>query len=197
MNADATRYPLAWPQGRPRTPFRSSSKFKVNSFARVRDELLNELKLMRAKGVILSSNLKLRQDGLPLANQPQPADPGVAVYFTYKDRDVCFACDRWSKIEDNMQAIRHTIEALRGIARWGTGDMVDAAFSGFAQLPAARVAHRPWNVVLGVVPHASTMDVTEHYRQLARDNHPDRGGDQEKAAEINGAWEEFKKERGL
>lgn len=195
--SDATRYPLCWPPGRPRTSWRKASKFKVASFARVRDELLGQLKLMGVKDVILSANLKLRQDGLPLAGQAQPADPGVAVYFTYKGKEVCFACDRWNKIEDNMQAVRHTIDALRGIARWGTGDMVDAAFTGFQALAAARVAHRPWHEVLGVAAHHPTNEVTDRYRQLAKDNHPDRGGDQDKAAEINGAWEEFKRERGL
>lgn len=194
---DATRYPLCWPPGRPRESARQPSRFKVQSFSRVRDELLNELKLLRARSVILSSNLRLRQDGLPLAGQAQPADPGVAVYFTYKTREVCFACDRWRKIEDNMQAIRHTIEALRGIARWGTGDMVDAAFSGFSQLP-AHAPPPPWYVTLGCHSHAPTEDVKRIYRELAGRWHPDRnGGDDAKAKEINAAYEAFRRERGL
>lgn len=149
--ADITRYPLTWPAGRGCTKFPARSKFKVRSFAFVRDELLHELKLLGARNVVLSANLKLRNDGLPLANQSQPADAGVAVYFDYKGRAVCFACDRWAKVEDNMQAVRHTIEALRGIARWGTGDMVEAAFTGFAQLSATRSAPsvRSWWIVLG------------------------------------------------
>jgi hypothetical protein len=157
--SDATRYPLCWPAGRPRTADHRRARAKFHSqrreqspyggplirregvsLATARDDLLAEL---TRPAVILSTNLKLRQDGLPLAGQAQPTDPGVAVYFKYKNRDVCFACDRWSKIEDNLQAVRHTIEAFRGIRRWGTGDMVDAAFTGFAQLPAARVAIAP------------------------------------------------------
>lgn len=82
---DATRFPLSWPAGRARTRSPARSKFKVQSFARVRDELLNELKLLGAKQIVLSSNLKLRrQDGLPLANQANPADPGVAVNAAYR-----------------------------------------------------------------------------------------------------------------
>lgn len=194
---DATRFPLCWPPGRPRTDRRSTSRFKVQSFARVRDELLNELKLMRVQRVILSTNMKLRLDGLPLAGQSQPSDPGVAIYFAHKGKDVCFACDRWTKIEDNLQAVRHTIEALRGIARWGTGDMVDAAFSGFAQLP----MHAPpphWSITFGLTAHASTEQVTERYRLMARDHHPDRNdGNDMLAKKINAAWEAFKRERGL
>jgi hypothetical protein len=48
---------------------------------------------------------------------------------------MCFACDRWDSVADNVQAIRKTIEALRGIERWGTGDMVQRAFAGFVALP--------------------------------------------------------------
>ena len=195
--ADATRFPLTWPAGRPRTRYPARSKFKVQSFARVRDELLNELKLLGAKNVVLSSNLKLRQDGLPLASQSQPGDAGVAVYFQYKGRAVCFACDRWAKIEDNLQAIRHTIEALRGIARWGTGDMVEAAFTGFAQLPPARVAIRPWHEVIGVTNQASTDAVNEAYRAGVMRHHPDRGGDPNVMMELNDAYERFKRDRGL
>lgn len=198
MATPATKYPLTWPVGRPRTTSRQRSKFKVESFTRVRDELLNELKLMGARGVILSTNLRLRMDGLPLAGQPQPADPGVAVYFAYKGRDVAFACDRWTKIEDNMQAVRHTIEALRGIGRWGTGDMVQAAFAGFAALPEARAtALARWWEVLGVKAHESTEAVTEAYRRLVLQHHPDRGGDPERMAQVNAAYDHFKRERGL
>lgn len=195
--SEITRYPLCWPPGRPRTASPTSSNFKVHSFARVRDELLNELKLMRARRLILSTNIRLREDGLPLASQSQPRDAGVAVYFELKGRDLSFACDRWRKIEENMQAIRHTINALRGIARWGTGDMVDAAFSGFAQLP-AHVPPPPWYVVFCCEPQAPTADVVKLYRELAVAWHPDRNkGDDTRAKEINAAYEAFKRERGL
>ncbi|AWM35867.1 Chaperone protein DnaJ [Gemmata obscuriglobus] len=198
--SDPTRYPLCWPAGRPRTSFPQPSRFKVESFARVRDELLGELKLLGAKDVILSANLRLRQDGLPLANQAQPADAGVAVYFRYHGQPVAFACDRWRKVEDNLQAIRHTIEALRGIARWGTGDMVQAAFTGFAALSPAKTERRWWDV-FEVSFHTRTEVVTSDYRKLVLKYHPDRNpGDAEAAAkyaEIDRAYEEFKRERGL
>lgn len=166
--------------------------------ASVRDELFNELRMLGAKAVVLSSNLKLRQDGLPMANQSQPWDPGVAVYFTYKGKQVCFACDRWNKVEDNMQAVRHTIDALRGIARWGTGDMVDAAFSGFKALPyESIITAPPWWNVLGVESHTESEVVQARYRQLAMKHHPDRGGDQDLMSRINAAYESFKQERGV
>jgi len=190
----ATAFPLYWPTGRPRARFAQSSKFKVTSFSRVRDELLHQLKLMGAKKVILSTNIELRRDGLPLAGQRNPRDPGVAVYFEYKDRPVCFACDRWSKIEDNMQAIRHTIDALRGISRWGTGDMVDAAFAGFTALP-AYVPPEPWRSVLELNEMAfSLADAEAAYMKLAKIHHPDRGGTTEAMQRLNEAIERARRE---
>lgn len=169
-----TRHPLCWPTGKSRTQKPEQSRFDVASFASARDSLLKELKLLGAKNVVISSNLRLRQDGLPLANQSQPADTGIAVYFTYKGKQTCFACDRWKKIEDNIQAIRHTIAAIRGIARWGTGDMLDAAFSGFAQLPQAGTEPQGWWSVIGLPRTASAETIRERFRELLKEYHPDR-----------------------
>lgn len=201
-------YPLAWPEGRPRTPrhAREAARFDTG-LGKARDSVISQIEIMggrydwmkRATALIISSNLALRQDGLPYANQRQPDDPGVAVYFTYKKRQMCFACDRWLKVEDNMQAIAKTIEALRGIARWGTGDMMEAAFHGFVALPApGRSKH--WRDVLDV-PEGSGNKVDqlarakEHYQSLRGPAHPDRpGGSHDAMAELNIAWEQAQKD---
>lgn len=197
-------YPLQWPPGRKRTQFTSRSRFDVTP-GRARDELFHELKLLGARDIVVSTNVKLRQDGLPYAGLREPDDRGVAVYFKYRSSsskpqiDVCFACDRWDQIKDNMRAIAKTIEALRGIERWGTGDMVEAAFTGFTALPApsVMVTARPWWDVLGVSREAPAHSIDQAYRDLARVNHPDSGGDPEKMAELNRARDEAKKERGV
>ena len=202
MTIDA--YPLHWPVGRSRTRWRETSKFKT-TFARARDDIVREVALlidtnvryMRQGDVIISTNIPLRNDGLPYANYRKPDDPGVAVYFTYRKRQMCFACDRWNRIEDNMQAVCKTIEALRGIARWGTGDMLEAAFTGFAALPAPS-RQGGWREVLGISEsHNWTIDrVREEYRRLASIHHPDRGGSAEKMAELNAAWEQAQQALG-
>lgn len=195
--AGVSAYPLQWPAGRPRTPSykRTRSKFDT-TFAVARDELFRELRRLGARHVTLSTNVELRQDGIPYANRRQPDDLGVAVYFTHKNRQVCFACDRWDKIEDNIRAVCKTVEAIRGIERWGTGDMVDAAFSGFAALPPAAAPRRWWEVI-GIQPHAPTDAVQAAYRLRAIAAHPDRGGTHERMTELNRAMDEFRKERGL
>ena len=200
-------YPLSWPAGRNRTEDfrREAAKFDVG-FARARDNLVDEIKRLTGTTrwgdakIVISTNLALRRDGLPLANQRQPDDVGVAVYFTYKQHQRCFACDRWMKIEHNMQAIAKTIEALRGIARWGTGDMLDAAFTGFSALPpptGSVATDEPWHQVLNVPAHAATEDVRMAYRRAALGAHPDKGGSNDAMARVNGAWAKFCAERGL
>ncbi|WP_104656568.1 J domain-containing protein [Ralstonia insidiosa] len=197
-------YPLQWPNGRPRTLAynRETGKFDV-TFARARDNIVREVTLLCGgrfaadPQIVISTNVALRRDGLPLANQRQPDDVGVAVYFVYKKRQMSFACDRWRKIEHNMQAIAKTIEALRGISRWGTGDMLEAAFTGFAAL-AAPGATKTWREVLGVPVHERDIEaVRAAFRRQAAEHHPDRqGGSIEKMAAVNAAWQQAKADLG-
>lgn len=193
-----TRYPLYWPEGRPRTSSwnRETARFET-TFARARDEIVRQIELMvgryvsqqREANLILSTNVPLRNDGLPLAGKKAPEDPGVAVYFKYKGRRVCFACDRWKTVEDNMQAIAKTIDALRGISRWGTGDMLEAAFKGFEALPGQVDG---WRDVLGLPPGTRDRAAAEAaYKRLRSSTHPDRHGGSEAAfTRVQRAWEQ-------
>lgn len=188
--SDQSAYPLSWPAGRPRAKYREDARFDT-SFARARDGLATELERLGAKRPVLSTNIELRIDGLPYANRANPMDPGVAVYFTYKGKQFAFACDRWRRVEDNIQAIRKTIEALRGIARWGTGDMMEAAFVGYTALP-ERTGPSCWDI-LGH-PKETFLAYTnpeeailQAWRAKAQKSHPDRGGSHEAMIELNQA----------
>ena len=187
-------YPLCWPEHRPRTqPYnRETARFDT-SFARARDNIVRQVDLLignryRKTETIISTNLPLRRDGLPLASFKRTEDVGVAVYFTYKGEQRCFACDRWNDIADNMQAISKTIEALRGISRWGTGDMLAAAFTGFTALPAPGGA-REWWQAFGVAQSASLDECRLAYRRAAAVAHPDRGGSNQQMIALNQAWQ--------
>lgn len=193
-------YPLYWPEGRPKTPSyrREAARFET-SFARARDNVVHEVDLLCGRyiknGLILSTNIALRRDGLPLANQRQPDDTGVAAYFNYKGKQVCFACDRWKKIEENMQAIAKTIEALRGIARWGTGDMLEAAFKGFVALPSPSDP-KTWRDVMGfgsATPNAESLK--QRWREMAQSRHPDKpSGSHAAMTELNEAYRQAQQE---
>jgi hypothetical protein len=178
-------FPLSWPTGWKRTKpnSRIKSPFKA-SFASSRDKLLNELKLLNAEKVVLSSNITLRRDGLPYANAPEPPDPGAAVYFELKQKPMCLACDQYRLVRENIMAIAKTVEALRGIERWGASDMMERAFTGFLALP--EKASTPWREVLELGGDRSlTREIIEtQAKKLLRAHHPDRGGDVDKFQQI-------------
>lgn len=188
-------YPLCWPEGRPRTApdQRSRGRFQT-SFASARNQLIDEIRRLGGTDPIFSSNIPRRADGLPYANyKPANNDPGIAVYFKRKGRQMCFACDRWQFVDDNMHAIALTVEALRGIARWGTGDMMEAAFRGYAALPQS--TRRGWWEILGVPINASLDQIKSAYRAKALTAHPDRGGTDRAMAELSAAYDEAQNQR--
>lgn len=189
-------HPLQWPVGKPRTVSPRHSAFKVASIDKATKALLHELRLLGAEHVVISTNMRLRAtDGLPYSRDKMPADKGVAVYFSYLLKQMTFACDQWEELKDNIYAIAKTIEALRGIERWGSGDMMQQAFSGFLALPAPALKRDPL-VVFGFkrLP-ASYAEVKARWRELAAKYHPDNQDthDAEKFEELRQAHEELRK----
>ncbi len=184
-------WPLQWPISQPRTPRdkRADGRFQL-TMVRSLGEITRGLHMMGARDVVISSDCPVKRDGLPYANAPEPADPGVAVYFTRKGRPFVLACDQYRKLVWNVRAIAVTLEALRTIERHGSSRMMEQAFTGFAALPAAE-EHRPWWVVLGVTTRTVTV-ARAAYLELCKIHHPDVGGDAKRMSEINRAYEEAK-----
>ncbi len=181
-------YPLSWPVGRPRTlaDGRAPDRFKV-TLAVARNELLQELKAIGAEDVVVSTNMPPLRNGNFSAGAPEPADPGVAVYFTRGNQPYTFASDHYDRVLGNVRAIGLTLESLRRIERYGSLEMMNQAFRGFAALPPAGL-FKPWWQTLGLDRAAATGDVIRRaHRELAALHHPDRGGSSERMAEINAA----------
>jgi hypothetical protein len=195
-NVDA--FPLAWPQGWPRTRTPQRSRFVVPSLAVARTELFAEIKLLGGTLAILSTNIPVRRDGLPYSGYRQPEDPGVAVYFLRKGRAQVFACDRWNRVEDNIRAVARTIEALRGVERWGASEMMERAFTAFEALPAPE-QRRAWWDILGLPekPKPTAGAIRAAYIRKAQESHPDRGGTTEAMQELNRALDEARKAVGM
>ncbi len=192
-------FPLDWPADQTRTgPYSRRYPNFSTSFGNARDALLNELKLMRvdASSVVISSNAPLRRDGFPMASARNDLDdPGVALYFVRNGDLICMACDRWRGVNNNLQAIRKSVEAIRGLERWGTGEVVDRAMAGFVALPAGIV--QPWWEILDVERGVSYVAVQSAYRQALRENHPDSPrGDHDQFLKVQQAWEDAKREQG-
>jgi hypothetical protein len=153
--------------------------------------LAGEMERMGTKKWLLSSNVPRRLDGQPYSNRGQHTDPGAAVYFDLKGRQVSLACDKWLRVEDNVWAIAKHIEALRGQERWGVGS-IEQAFRGYTALPApGQTSGISWWTVLGVPINSAPDQVKEAYRILAKKHHPDRGGDAELFRRVNEAWNLF------
>lgn len=193
MKETTTAYPLQWPAGWSRTAYPEKSKFNVTSFARLRNELKKSLELMGAKYPVISTNLPLNSSGDATSKFAQPQDKGVAVYFEYRGKQMVFACDRWNKVEDNVRAIHNTIDAIRGIERWGASDMLERAFTGFAQL-AAPPSEEWWDILQCRVD-SSMETIKMNYRRLAKERHPDSGGTSEAMTKLNQAFDKATKSR--
>src|SRR5687767_15524562 len=119
-------FPLEWPASKKREAWnRKPSKFRDLGFGKCRDDLLRACKRLGAEDVTLSTNIALRRDGLPYANMPQPSDPGVALYFDLvawtngkrQKKHYALACDQYRKVEENLRALVHTLDAMASIRR--------------------------------------------------------------------------------
>lgn len=195
-------YPLAWPDGWKRTSARDRrrSLFKVTP-DKARKNLQHQLELLGATPwtIVISSNVALRQDGQPYADMMRRSswdDPGVAVYFELDSKRLAMARDIYLTPHENMHALGHAIEHMRGLERHGGWHMVERAFTGFAALPPP-TSKRDWWDVLGVQRSASRDDILAAHRKLIASHHPDRGGSHDAMAEINAARDAGLKERTL
>lgn len=185
-------FPLCWPDGWSRTKNRQPSRFKVGSVYEAVEGLRVELDRMGARNIIISTSIPLRRDGLPLSKPPVDGDPGAAVYFLRSGQPLCLACDQYQSVQDNIHAIAKTIDALRGIERWGSTDLLNRAFTGFAALPNGSDRH--WSEVL-MVPRDATRDAIDRaYRDLVKRLHPDVGGNSDDMAALNVAYDQAKAE---
>lgn len=180
-------YPLQWPKGWPRTKKPGSSKFKTAN-NKARSKLLNEISLMGGSLVVVSSNVPLNERGQMM--ERDPVDAGAAVYFQRQGKAMAFACDRYDLLRDNIHALALTIEALRGIERWGASEMMERAFSGFKQL-AAENPGMSWWATLQLSAGATVDQIEKAYKAMARLAHPDiPGGSDVAMAALNAAREQ-------
>lgn len=190
-------YPLHWPDGYNRTP--SSKRFSSNfkqSYDAAQRHLQYELSRMGAKEIIVSTNLRLRADGLPYVDELNRKidDSGVVVYFKHKGVQTSLCCDQYLKVWENIYALAKGIEALRGIERWGISDFLNRAFTGFTALPESKI--ETWYEVLNISKTATIDEIKSSYRALAKVHHPDMGGTEFQFNRITSAYGEALKYNG-
>ena len=204
-------YPLTWPEGWKRTPEHKRTRAKFGrkgqssygnfqtknalTIAQGVDRVLAELKTMgvREADLVISSNLILRNDGMPRSGQAEPRDPAVAIYWRKwnerNDPPKCMAVDRYDRVADNLAALAATLEAMRAIERHGGAEILNRAFTGFTAIEGPS-ADKHWSSVLGVARDASTSEAKAARRSLLQQHHPDKdGGDAAMFQAVNDAWD--------
>lgn len=182
-------YPLTWPQGFARSKSRQDGAFKTSlpsALKNVEHSLALFARDSRKKleGVVIDSNVSL--------GQQRPADPGVAVWFVWDELQVAIPVDRYTKVEYNLQAIHHIIEARRTELRHGGLAIVRATFTGFKCLPAP-----DWRPALGFAPGSapSLAAIEANYKRLRSETHPDRpNGTADAFNQVQVAYEQAKGE---
>lgn len=202
---EITRNPLCWPDSVPRTaPFRRGNpRFDERTLAVAAEFVRAEINRLNNRwhqatdeSVIVSSNLRLKNDGSPYSQQNEPGDTGIAVYFTLRinrngkiiERPIVMSCDKWRKTADNLYAIGKDIEAQRARDRWGCTNY-EQAFRGYLAIP-ERCGGPAWWETLGIKADASQEIVEAAFKGKAKGLHPDKGGTAHGFAKLTEAYEQ-------
>ena len=203
-------HPLEWPEAVKRTEpgQRKEGRFTVEgsrgwqepiTIAKAVDRVVNEIKKFTRSGhewrcapdtIVISSDLQLRNDGLPRSNQKKPDDPGVCLYYTLDDISQFIPMDSYNDVAQNIAACAAVLDAIRTLERHGFTPG-KGSFNGFAQLPDPN--NRDWRSILGYSGY-SFDEAKAAYKAAIRNAHPDNGGSTERAAEVNTAWKQAKSE---
>jgi hypothetical protein len=201
----AKSYPLCWPAGwrRTRTSDRVPARFNKKddtgwkerlTTAQAIDRVMTELARLNQSGdwtMIVSTNVKTSSNGYARSSQPEPEDPGVAVYWkrTSDPAHKVMAVDQYTRLADNIAAIAATLNAMRAIERHGGAKILERAFTGFTALPAPNT----WRAVFGWPEEKNVCDVEikKRYNELAQQRHPDKkSGSHAGMVELNWALDQ-------
>lgn len=161
-------YPLQWPPQQSKTKNPKRSRFGNVSIHKASQELFNELKLLGAKDLVISTNLKQKMKGDGFYSNQIVDDVGIAIYSNIKGDNKVMACDKWDRVEHNIWALVLSIRAIRGLERWGGSEFLDGLFTGFKALP--QNAGSDTNYFDGI---ENIDDLKTRYRRLAHKLHPD------------------------
>ena len=218
MKAPTEAFPLTWPAGWKRTEphRRQRGKFHTTryvssdggggyskkaelSVADAIERVGASIRRMGGRQLVISSNVGLRRDGMPLSGQKRPQDPGVAVYWNAKDGAArCIAVDQYEWLEHNLAAISGTLEALRAVERYGGAAILERAFTGFQALPPP-MDLRSWRQVLGFEEAQAVGETMLRgaYMRARSAAHPDNGGEPGEFDAVQKAYDQAKRELGL
>lgn len=173
--------------------WKSRQRLSVNDAT---TRVLHEIAMLRVAedDLVVSTNVRLRLDGLPVSGDKEPEDPGAAVYWRKHTQTKCMAIDQYTKVADNLAAIAATLEAMRAIGRYSNAEVLERAFLGFQALPPPGES---WREVLQFAPTENTITpelLRVRYLAKARAAHPDAGGTAEKFKKVREAYDDARTE---
>jgi DnaJ-domain-containing protein 1 len=173
--------------------------------ATIHRELQATLKKMHATGLRVSQNIDERGSD-------------ASVQFDRSGRRYVVRCAKYQHPDDNLRAaqlaIRYLYDAMealgvvssdQAVTRPGQPNAAPDAFAqfflGFEATPDDSVlllgdGSNPWWEVLGVERAATKADIQNAYRSLARQYHPDAGGDAVMFKRLRAAYDRAMQERG-
>lgn len=130
--------------------------------------------------------------------------------FSRKGKSYEFRSSKQNNCRLNMHAIARVMEYkvrahLMGIEEFETAMSPYLQLEGYST-PTQEVkkGNDRFYAIIGISPLASNDELTSHYKKMAKSWHPDMAGSEEakvvfeqKFSELNQAWSEIKKERGI
>ncbi len=187
-----------WPTGWDRTPSpdREPNKSYKMELRSAIEELQAEMRRLDVDDWRLSTDLdhQSQNPNVPYANQPEPQDPGVVVRWTMDGAQYAVACDRYSRVRDNLRTVGLYIREKRKMEKRPvvTGE---SEFAN-ARLPpgddeSVAVGRAPPHEVLDVAPDADDATVKNAWRERVKEAHPDAGGSNEGVKRVNRARDEM------
>jgi hypothetical protein len=192
-------YPLAWPIGFPRNETPEDSSFKMTA-AKSLESLLSEIKLLSGDTEpIISSNVPVKKsNGKMYSNvaDDELHDSGVAVYFEFMQKQRVLACDKWKTPAENLRALALTVNAMRGLDRWGASAIIERAFTDLVALPEKSSFNQKsvWEI-LGLSEKPGDVKLLKKaYQERATKVHPDLGGSNEAFNELKQAYDQALKQ---
>ena len=176
---------VPWPAGREVTTDRKSGPFQTN-MANACDRIESELSAFTKSGqqwrvteVWIFADANIGAKGRFLVNSPGYRDPRVAVKFELDGAEYQIAADRYHEPWQNLAGIAEYIKAIRAQERNGVFTAKEM-MAAFAALPGPR----RW--------FDGCEDPDRRYLELAKQHHPDAGGEPAIMAEINAEYQSLK-----
>lgn len=192
-----------WPGGMMTPSHRRVPSPFTASWGTTVEILDRELRHLAARNPVLMVDVPasdFRIDG-DLRTNARRQSPAIIVAFGSKHGPLKYACDRFTKWEDNVRAVALGLEALRKVERYGIGSRGEQ-YTGWKALPpglamgAKMDRDEAWRVLcdLGTgdegyrrLDNPRREDIDDLYRMAAKLHHPDAGGDADLMARANEA----------